>query len=186
MCTRLPTWHSECASSVCGTCTWHMPGSCLMARIIDNPGLQHSLGMRCHITFRVAGVLLFFATCAVVAVLCCVCNPPPTDHTWLIVLLLLQLSQTHIGVLLEVCTVDVPCCSGAVCAPLPTDHPWPGFVYQQSWRFFNQQLQSQAGSRAHTGAVAAGFGGSTRAERPKANQRRPTRPRTSTPITAGK
>lgn len=70
------------------------------------------------------------------------------------------------------CTVRV------VASSSPPDYPWPGFVYQQSWRFFVQQLQRQArdtakGRRRGAGGgqgLPAGFGRSTRVER--AAQRR--------------
>lgn len=28
-----------------------------------------------------------------------------------------------------------------------TDHPWPGFVYQNTWKFFNDVLGGRAGRR---------------------------------------
>lgn len=53
-----------------------------------------------------------------------------------------------------------------------TDHPWPGFVYQQSWKFFKEVLQSQG-----LAAARGGGGTGTRLERGATNARRPMRPR---------
>lgn len=35
-----------------------------------------------------------------------------------------------------------------------TDHPWPGFVFQQAWKFFNQQV-AQTGQHGRGGASSA-------------------------------
>jgi hypothetical protein len=51
------------------------------------------------------------------------------------------------------------------------DHPWPGFVYQQSWKFFKEVLQSQGLN------AARGGGAGTRLERGATNARRAMRPR---------
>jgi hypothetical protein len=39
---------------------------------------------------------------------------------------------------------DVLCCLLSRLPSTPvTDHPWPGFVYEQSWKFFNDEQKRQ-------------------------------------------